>query len=136
MNLLFFSFENILIIDIFEQHKKPTLHLLQYSKIRHWYCSWIVEHFLICICGAFVVTSNQNHWIIHLFNIIQILNKYKIFQDHRIRKFSDNIDLRKLDFLSPEKISERTRFVNKDIMHFTYLLTYLVYTGMPLKFFH
>ena len=64
---------------------------------------------------AFVVTSTQNHWIIHLFNIIEILNKYKIFQDHRIRKFSNNIDSRKQDFLSPEK-SERSRFVNKDIM--------------------
>ena len=28
---------------------------------------------------------------------------------------SNNIDLRKLDFLSPEKISKRSRFVNKDI---------------------
>ena len=63
--------------------------------------------------GAFVVTSTQNHRIIHLFNIMEILNKYKIFQDHRIRKFCNNIDLRKLDFLSAEKISERSRFVNK-----------------------
>ena len=50
---------------------------------------------------AFVVTSTQNHQIIHLFNIVKILNKYKIFQDHRIRKFSNNINLRKLDFLIP-----------------------------------
>ena len=42
---------------------------------------------------AFVVISTQNHRIINLFNIIKILNKYKIFQDHRIRKFSNNIDL-------------------------------------------
>ena len=28
---------------------------------------------------AFVVTSTQNHLIVHLFNIIKILNKYKIF---------------------------------------------------------
>ena len=42
--------------------------------------------------------KTQNHWIIHLFNIIEILNKYKIFQDHRIRKFSNNIYLRKVDF--------------------------------------
>ena len=62
---------------------------------------------------AFVVTLTQNHRIIHLFNIIEILNKFKIFQDHRIRKFSINIDLRKVDFLSAEKISERSRFVNK-----------------------
>ena len=63
---------------------------------------------------AFVVTLTQIHQIIHLFNIIENLNKYKIFQDHRIIKFSNNINLRKLDFLSPEKISERSRFVNKD----------------------
>ena len=49
---------------------------------------------------AFVVTSTQNHWIIHLFNIIKILNKFKIFQDYRIRKFSNNIDLRKVDFVT------------------------------------
>ena len=46
----------------------------------------------------------------HLFNIIEILNRFKIFQDHRIRKFSNNIDLRKLDFLSAEK-SKRSCFV-------------------------
>ena len=55
--------------------------------------------------GAFVVTFTQNHQIIHLFNSIEILNKCKIFQDHRIRKFSNNKDLRKLDFLSPEKFN-------------------------------
>ena len=38
-----------------------------------------------------------------VFNIIKILNKYKIFQDHLIRKFSNTIDWRKLDFLSAEK---------------------------------
>ena len=37
-------------IDMFKQHEL-TFHLLQYSKIRLWYCSWIGEHFLICICG-------------------------------------------------------------------------------------
>ena len=42
--------------------------------------------------GAFVATSNQNHRIIHLFNIIEILNKFKIFKYHRIRKFS-NLDV-------------------------------------------
>ena len=31
-------------------------------------------------------------------------------------KFSNNIDLIKLDFLSEEKISERSCFVNKDVM--------------------
>ena len=47
--------------------------------------------------GAFVATSTQNHRIVHLFNIIEILNKFKIFQDDRIRRFSNNIDLRKVD---------------------------------------
>ena len=65
---------------------------------------------------AFVVTPTQNHQIKHLFNIIQILFVFKIFQDHRIKKFDNNIDLRKVDFLSPEKINERSRFVNKDIL--------------------
>ena len=50
------------------------------------------------------------------FYIIKILNKFKIFKYHRMGKFSNNIDLKKLDFLSEEKISERSRFVNKDIL--------------------
>ena len=33
---------------------------------------------------AFVVTSTGNNQIIHLFKIIEILNKFKIFQNHRI----------------------------------------------------
>ena len=45
-----------------------------------------------------------------------MLIKFKIFKYHRIGKFSNNIDLRKLDFLSEEKISERSCFVNKDIL--------------------
>ena len=49
------------------------------------------------------------------FNIIEILNKFKIFKYHQIGKYSNNIDLRKLDFLTEEKISERSCFVNKDI---------------------
>ena len=36
------------------------------------------------------------------------------YLNYRIQKFSNNIDLRKVDFLSAEKISERSRFVNKD----------------------
>ena len=66
-------------------------------------------------CGAFVVILTQNHQIIHLFNIIEIINKFKIFKYHRIGKFSINIDLRKQDFLSAEKMSECYGFVNKDI---------------------
>ena len=51
-----------------------------------------------------------------LFNIIKILKKLKIFEYHQIQKFSINADLRKQDFLSAEKISNHSRFVNKDIM--------------------
>ena len=66
-----------------------------------------------------MVTSTQNHLIIHLFYIIEILNKFKIFKYHQIGKFSNNIDLRKLDFLSAEIISERSRFVNKEVQSLT-----------------
>ena len=45
-----------------------------------------------------VVTSNENHRIIQLFNIIKILNKFKIFKYYLIRKFINNIDLKKIDF--------------------------------------
>ena len=62
---------------------------------------------------ALVVTSNENHLIIHLFMIIETLHKFKIFKYHRIGKFSNFINLRKLAFLSEEKISECSRFVNK-----------------------
>ena len=51
-----------------------------------------------------------------LFKNIKIINKFKILKYHPIGKFSNIIDLRKLDFLrSEEKISERSRFVNKDV---------------------
>ena len=63
-----------------------------------------------------IVTSNRNQWIIHIFNIIIILNTLKIFEDHGIRKFINIINFRKLDFLSAEKISEPSRLVNKYIM--------------------
>ena len=33
-----------------------------------------------------VVTLNENHLVIHLFNSIKILNKFKIFKYHRIGK--------------------------------------------------
>ena len=57
------------------------------------------------------VTSIENHQKIHLFKIIKIWNKLKIFKYHRIGNFFNIIDLRKLDFLSEDKISERSRFV-------------------------
>ena len=50
-------------------------------------CQKIIQ--FINLNWAFVVTSTQNHWIIHLSNITAILNKLKIFQDHQIRKFSN-----------------------------------------------
>ena len=40
-----------------------------------------------------------------LFNIIKILNKFKIYQYHQIRKFTSNTDLRKQYFLGKEKIT-------------------------------
>ena len=52
---------------------------------------------------AFVITSNQNHQRKHLFNNIEILNKFKIFKHHPIGNFSSSIDLRKQDFLSQGK---------------------------------
>ena len=39
----------------------------------------------------------------HLFKIIEILNKFKIFEDQRIGKFSNIIYLEKLDLLSEKK---------------------------------
>ena len=42
-------------------------------------------------------------------------NKYLTSKYHWIGKFRNNINLKKLNFLSAEKISERNCFVNKDI---------------------
>ena len=56
-------------------------------------CCQIVKIFE-CDKGAFVVTSTQNHRIIHLFNIIEILNKFKISSlqiSCSIWKFDKNI---------------------------------------------
>ena len=51
-----------------------------------------------------VVTLSENHWIIHLFKIIEILYKFKIFKYHWIRKFSWFIKLeRSLIFSSLKK---------------------------------
>ena len=47
-----------------------------------------------------VVTPTKEHRIILLFNIIEIFNKFKIFEYHRIQKCTNNSDLRKQDFLS------------------------------------
>ena len=49
-------------------------------------------------------------------SIIEVLYKLKIFKYHLIGKFIDIIYLKKLDFLSAEKISEHSRFVNKDVL--------------------
>ena len=58
----------------------------------------------------------QKHRIILLFNIIKILNKFKILEYHRIQKFTNNTDWRKQNFLSEEKISHPSRFVNKNFL--------------------
>ena len=52
---------------------------------------------------ALIVTSIENHQKIYLFKIIEILDKSKIFKYHRIGKFGNIIELRKLDFLSDKK---------------------------------
>ena len=42
-----------------------------------------------------VVTSNENHWIIHLIKIVEILNKFKIFKYHwKIYKYFVSIEFR------------------------------------------
>ena len=46
------------------------------------------------------VTLNQNHRIIFNLTSSKNLNKYEIFKYNQIQKFSNNIDLRKVDFLS------------------------------------
>ena len=56
-----------------------------------------------------VITLSGGYCIIVLLFLI-------FFEDHRIGKFCNNIDFRKLDFISEEKISERSGFVNKDVM--------------------
>ena len=57
------------------------------------------------ILRELVVTLNENHWINILFNIVEIFQKCKIFENYWIQKFNNNADLRKQDFLSQEKIS-------------------------------
>ena len=40
------------------------------------------------VCRVFVVTSTQNYQIIQLFNIIEIINNFKIFKQQQIGKLS------------------------------------------------
>ena len=47
--------------------------------------------------GDLVVKSNEIHWIIHLFNILDIFHFFKKLEYHRLQNFINNIDLRKLD---------------------------------------
>ena len=65
---------------------------------------------------------------------LNIIKFFFQFEDHRIRKFSNNIDFRKLGFLSEEEKSERSRFVNKDIMQ-SCIRAYQPYTlvGPPVR---
>ena len=57
----------------------------------------------------------ENHQIIHLTYIIEIFNTLEILEYIQIQNFSNNINLRKQDFLSQEKISHRSCFVNIDV---------------------
>ena len=74
---------------------------------------------------AFVVTSDRNHRKIHLFNIIQILNKFKIFKHHGIGNFSNNIKLRKQNFLSQGNFTSEwlTCHTGRDLIHRGFILT-------------
>ena len=87
-NLFFFAYKFLHLNGIYSRFIKCTWHFIKvgdYTKAIYTKTEW-----------AFVVTSTQKHWIIQLFNIIEMLNKFKLFQDHRIRKFSNNIDMRKV----------------------------------------
>ena len=71
-------------------------------------CHWFLE-----------VTSYENHRMIPISISLNYNFYYLIFfqfKEHRIRKFSNDIDMWKLDFLREEKISECSSFVNKDVM--------------------
>ena len=70
-------------------------------------------------------------WIIHLSKIIEILNKFKIFKFHRIGKSINIIDLKKQDFLSAEKISERSCFVNIKFKYH-WIAKYIHYSGLAM----
>ena len=48
--------------------------------------------------------------------IIFIIFLFFQFQEHQIGKFSNIIDLKKLDFLRSEKISDHSGFVNKELI--------------------
>ena len=75
--------------------------------ILHWACNfglfsldvslkWFIISYISfysSFCSNIDSKSSNNT----LINIIEILNKFKIFKYHKIRKFSNNIDLRKLD---------------------------------------
>ena len=37
-----------------------------------------------------VVTSNENHWIINLFNIVEIFHLFNKFENHWFQNFSNN----------------------------------------------
>ena len=61
----------------------------------------------------------KEQWIILL--LVEIFNKFKKFKYHWIQKFTSNTDLRKQYFLSEEKISDRSCFVDKDLFYLTLL---------------
>ena len=56
-----------------------------------------------------VLNGNKNIYI-------SLKNNFFQFKKNWIWKFSNNVDLRKQDFLSAEKISERCQFVNKELI--------------------
>ena len=69
----------------------------------------------------------------YLFKYHQIIIfKILLFEDHRIGKFSNNNDFRKLEFFSEEKISERSHFV-MILIWFYYLVSINTYLNFETK---
>ena len=50
--------------------------------------------------------ESSNNTYLNIINLLFLIFFFQ-FENHRFGKFSNNIDFRKLDFLSEEKISER-----------------------------
>ena len=67
------------------------------------------------ILDSNIESKSSNNTYLNIIKLFFLIFFFQ-FEDHLIRKFSNDIDFRKLDFLSEEKISERSGFVNKDVM--------------------
>ena len=63
-----------------------------------------------------IESKSLNNTFLNIIELLFIISYFFQFEDHQIGNLSNNIDFRKLDFLSEEKISQCSRFVNKDVM--------------------